>query len=159
MKKNKTGGKPIRGSLEPYFGTPIEKLKNDIDGFHARGTIAPEEFYYKFRNTAKANVGELFRRAALQSNHYVQISDESRDIIREYLKKMKNHPYSHTFVDCVLDSYNDDMLPNLLNPPRCKTKKVKKAMQHAVKDSLKGMDTYVKPILKYIEAHKKRYRR
>lgn len=153
MSKNITGGDPIRGSLDPYQGTLIEQLKNDIDGFHARGTIAPEEFYYKLRNAEKEDVGELFRRAASQCKRYMRITDGSRDIIREYLEKMERHPHCHTFVNCVLDSYNDDMQPNRLNPPHCKTTEIKKAIQHASKDSMKGMNTYVKPVLKYIEEH------
>ncbi len=151
--KNITGGDRIRGSLEPYKGTAIVRLKHDIDAFHACGTIAPQELYYELRNVEKENVGELFRKATHQCNRYTQITKDSRAIIQGYLKQMKRHPHCHTFVNCVLDSYNDCARPYRLNTPRCKTKQIKKALQHAVKDSTKGMQTYVKPVLKHLEKH------
>lgn len=146
-------GKPIRGTLESFRGTETESLSYEIQHFHARGTNAPKGHYFRLRNVAKENIGELFRRGAKQCGRYVRITDASRDIILTYLATMRNHPHCSTFVSCVLDSYNDEKLPARLNPPSCKTTDIKKAMQHASKDSLKGFCTYVKPILKYMNKY------
>lgn len=155
MKNNvsTSAGKHIRGSLEPFQGTKIEKLSNEIQNFHTRGINAPRGYYFELRNTLKENIGELFRRGAKQCGRYVRISDKSRNIIQNYLVAMRNHPHCSTFVNCVINDYNDERRSPRLNPPGCKTTDVKKALQHANKDSLKEYCTYVKPILKYMKEH------
>lgn len=151
--KSKPAGKRIRGSLEPFRGTEIEYLSNAIQGFHTRGTHAPRDHYFKLRNVLKEDIGELFRRGAQQCNRYTPISDESRGIIQDYLATMKNHPHCSTFADCVILSYNDVRQRPRLNPPSCKTTDVKKALQHANKDSLKEYFIYVRPILRYMNEY------
>lgn len=152
--KSTSSGKPIRGSLEPFQGTKIEHLSKEIQGFHARGTNAPRGYYYELRNVLKEDIGELFRRRIKQCGRYAPISDESRAIIQAYLQTMRNHPHCSTFVNCVINSYNDTQRPPRLNPFRCETSDVKKAPQHANKDSLKEYCTYVKPIFRYMDEHK-----
>lgn len=151
--RSTSAGKPIRGNLEPFRGTKIESLSKEIQGFHARDTNAPRDYYYELRNVLKEDIGELFRRGAKLCGRYTPISDESRDIIQAYLKPMRNHPHCSTFVSCVINSYNDERRPSQLNPIGCKTKDVKKALQHANKDSQKGYCTYVRPILQYMNGH------
>lgn len=156
MKYNRStsAGKPIRGSLKPFQGTKIESLSKEIQSFHTRGTNAPRDHYFELRNVLKEDLGELFRRGAKQCGRYTPISDESRNIIQAYLETMRNHPHCSTFVNCVINSYNDERRPPRLNPSRCKTPDVKKALQHASKDSLKEYCTYVKPIFQYMNEHK-----
>jgi len=152
VKDNRTS-KPIRGSLEPFQGTEIVSRSKEIQGFHARGTNAPRDRYFELRNVLKEDIGELFRRGAKQCGRYKPISDDSRNIIQTYLATMRNHPHCSTFVNCVINSHNDGRRPPRLNPPGCKTTNVKKALQHANKDSLKEYCTYVKPIFRYMNEH------
>ncbi len=150
-KKKHRNGRPIKGNLTPFRNTKLEIVYNQINNLYLT-----EDILILLRNLLKDALSLRMQYALKKCGKYQLISDDCRNIIKNFLKQFKSHPYAYKFVDCFFDSYNDGIVHAVtINEPRCRTSDPIKAIQHGVKDCLKAVDTYIKPILPIIENDKR----
>lgn len=138
-------GRPIRGSLKPILKTEIEE---EFQILNNSGEIVDLHLIEEFREKIKNTAAIYLRYAARTCRAFIQISDESRGIIRNQLSNFGSHFWG--FISCGISYYNlyyEDIIVVNLSGPEMASKDPKKAFAQARENSKKIIQKRVEVIL------------
>lgn len=148
-KQKRRSGNRIAGSLEPFMVDRLQRIYREIFA----GGIVVENLFDLFREDSKIAIALRMRHAVAMNRPITNVSEESRDIIRQHLIAHE-HEADSGYIICTIRYFLGELAHNVvldMNCASCNSKDPAKALKHAQRDCEKYIKTYIGRILRKLK--------